>query len=174
MSSELSCLPNLTLVALAVADEYEYVAVAAVELVAESCAGSGRHALAQRAGGQVNARGLGTVGMGREVGVRLVEGISLLDRIEALQAEGSVHSRTCVALGQYAPVTILPVRVLRIYLHNLTVQNCQRVDNGHCTRYMAEAKRTDGLQGLHTDFLSKYAKLLHLFCFLHCIHLPNS
>ena len=36
VSCELSSLPNLALIALAVANEYEYVAVAAVELVAQS------------------------------------------------------------------------------------------------------------------------------------------
>lgn len=67
VSCELSSLPNLALIALADANEYEYVAVAAVELVAQSSTGSGGHALTERTGRQVNTGGLGTVGMGREV-----------------------------------------------------------------------------------------------------------
>ena len=64
MYSELSGLPNLALVRLAVADEHENVVVAAVDLVAERSAGRGGHALAERAGGQVNTGGLGAVGVG--------------------------------------------------------------------------------------------------------------
>ena len=126
MYCELSAFPNLALVCLAVADKDEYVVVAAVDLVAKRCAGCGGHALTERAGGQVNAGGLGAVGMGREVGVRLVERIRILQRIETLQAEGSVHCRAGMSLGQYAPVTILPAGVLRINLHYFTIQNGQR------------------------------------------------
>ena len=112
--------------------------------------------------------------MGREMGVRLVEGVSVLNRIEALQTEGSVHRRACVTLGHNAPVAILPLGVLRIYLHYRAVKHCQSVRDGHRAADMAETERTDGLEGLKTDLRCKYAKLLHFFCFLHCIHLPNS
>ena len=58
MSCELSSLPNLTFIALAVANEYEYMAVTAVQLVAQSSAGSGGHTLTQRTSRQINARSL--------------------------------------------------------------------------------------------------------------------
>ena len=58
---ELEGLPDLALVRLTVADDAEDVVGAAVDLVAQSGAGSGGSALAQRAGGQIHAAGLSSV-----------------------------------------------------------------------------------------------------------------
>ena len=61
--------PNLALVSLTVTDDAENVVVAAVDLVAQSGAGSGGSALAQRTGGQVNTGSQLAVGMAGELGV---------------------------------------------------------------------------------------------------------
>ena len=174
MCSKLCSFPNLAFICFAVADKYEHVVVASVDLIAERRAGRSGHTLAQRTGRQVNAGGLGAVGMGRDIGVRLIERVSLLNRVKALQAKGSIHRRACMALRQYAPVAVFPAGILRIDLHHFAIQHSQCVNDGHRAANVAEAKRADRLQGLQADFLCKYAQLLHLFCFLHCIHLPNS
>ena len=167
MSCELSSLPNLTFIALAVANEYEYMAVAAVQLVTQSSAGSGGHTLTQRTSRQINARSLGAVGMRREVGTRLVQGTGLFQRIEALQSQCCICTRACMSLGQNTPVTIFPTRVLRVNLHDIAIEDCHCVCDRHRAAYMSKAKRTDGLQGLNSNFGCEFTESLHLFCFLH-------
>ena len=95
------------LVALAIADEYEHMAVASVHFVAERRADSRGHALSERASCQIDAGGLLAVGVGREVGVGLIEGIRFLNRIEALEPKGGIHGRSGMSLGHDAPVTVL-------------------------------------------------------------------
>ena len=96
---EVECLPDLALVGLAVADDAEHVAVTAIDLVAQSGAGGGGGALAQRAGGQIHAGGQLPVGVAGELGVRMVEGISFLHGIVAHQAKSGVSHGARVALG---------------------------------------------------------------------------
>ena len=54
---KLERLPDLALIRFAVADDAENVTGAAVDLIAQSSAGSGGSALAQRAGSQIHAGG---------------------------------------------------------------------------------------------------------------------
>ena len=70
-------LPDLALIGLAIADDAEYMVLAAVDAVAQCCAGGSGHTLAQRAGSEVDTRGQLAVGVAGELGMRLVKGIGL-------------------------------------------------------------------------------------------------
>ena len=124
---ELEGLPDLALVRLTVADDAEDVVGAAVDLVAQSGAGSGGSALAQRAGGQIHAGSQLAVSVAGELGVGLVQGVGLLHGIEAHETEGGISHGSGVALTEHQPVAILPAGVLGIELHDLTVQNGHQV-----------------------------------------------
>ena len=70
-------LPDLALIGLAIADDAEYMVLAAVDAVAQRCAGGSGHTLAQRAGSEVDTGGQLAVGVAGELGMRLVKGIGL-------------------------------------------------------------------------------------------------
>ena len=70
-------LPDLALIGLAIADDAEYMVLAAVDAVAQCCAGGSGHTLAQRAGSEVDTGGQLAVGVAGELGMRLVKGIGL-------------------------------------------------------------------------------------------------
>ena len=68
---------GIILVGLAIADDAEYMVLAAVDAVAQCCAGGSGHTLAQRAGSEVDTGGQLAVGVAGELGMRLVKGIGL-------------------------------------------------------------------------------------------------
>ena len=70
-------LPDLALIGLAIADDAEYMVLAAVDAIAQCCAGGSGHTLAQRAGSEVDTGGQLAVGVAGELGMRLVKGIGL-------------------------------------------------------------------------------------------------
>ena len=70
-------LPDLALIGFAIADDAEYMVLAAVDAVAQCCAGGSGHTLAQRAGSEVDTGGQLAVGVAGELGMRLVKGIGL-------------------------------------------------------------------------------------------------
>ena len=70
-------LPDLALIGLAIADDAEDMVLAAVDAVAQCCAGGSGHTLAQRAGSEVDTGGQLAVGVAGELGMRLVKGIGL-------------------------------------------------------------------------------------------------
>ena len=70
-------LPDLALIGLAIADDAEYMVLAAVDAVAQCCAGGSGHTLAQRAGSEVDTGGQLAVGVAGELGMRLVKRIGL-------------------------------------------------------------------------------------------------
>ena len=70
-------LPDLALIGFAIADDAEYMVLAAVDAVAQCCAGGSGHTLAQRAGGEIDTGGQLAVGVAGELGMRLVKGIGL-------------------------------------------------------------------------------------------------
>ena len=165
---EVERLPDLALVGLAVADDAEHVAVTAIDLVAQSGAGGGGGALAQRAGGQIHAGGQLPVGVAGELGVRMVEGISFLHGIVAHQAKSGVSHGARVALGQDQPIPILPPGVLRVKLHNLSVQDGHQVRQVHGAAHVAEAPGVDDLQRFQPDLSRQNFALF----FVHGVFLP--
>ena len=70
-------LPDLALIGFAIADDAEYMVLAAVDAVAQCCAGGSGHTLAQRAGSEVDTGGQLAVGVAGDLGMRLVKGIGL-------------------------------------------------------------------------------------------------
>ena len=158
----------VALVGLAVADDAEHVAVTAIDLVAQSGAGGGGGALAQRAGGQIHAGGQLPVGVAGELGVRMVEGISFLHGIVAHQAKSGVSHGARVALGQDQPIPILPPGVLRVKLHNLSVQDGHQVRQVHGAAHVAEAPGVDDLQRFQPDLSRQNFALF----FVHGVFLP--
>ena len=148
---EVETLPDLALVSLTVADDAEYVVITAVDLVAQGGAGGGGHALAQGAGGQIHAGSQLPVSVAGELGAGLVQGVGLLQGIEAHQAEGGVSHGAGVTLGQDQPVTVLPAGILGIEFHDLSIQDGHQVGQIHGAAHMAETTGVDDLQGLQPD-----------------------
>ena len=140
----------------------------AIDLVAQSGAGGGGGALAQRAGGQIHAGGQLPVGVAGELGVRMVEGISFLHGIVAHQAKSGVSHGARVALGQDQPIPILPPGVLRVKLHNLSVQDGHQVRQVHGAAHVAEAPGVDDLQRFQPDLSRQNFALF----FVHGVFLP--
>ena len=148
---KVEALPHLAFVGLSVAHHAEDVVGAAVDLVAKSRAHSGGHALTQRAGGQIHAGGQLAVGVAGELGVGMVEGISLLHRIVAHDAEGGIGNGAGVTLGQDQPVAVFPAGVLGVKFHDLAIKDGHQVGQIHGAAHMAEPTGVDDLQGLQTN-----------------------
>ena len=171
--SKLCCLPNFAFITLAVADSYEYMVGASFYLAAQRCADSFTHALTKRTGGQIYANRLAAVGMGREICARLVQRIRRFHRIVSLEAEGRIHNRTAMSLGQYKPVTIFPARVLRVNLHDIAVQYSHGICHGHRAADMTKTARTNDLQCLQTNFRCKHTQIMQ-FLLVHSVLLSLS
>ena len=165
---EVEALPDLALVGLTVADDAEDVVVTAVDLVAQGGAGGGGNTLAQRAGGQIHAGSQLPVRMAGELGVGMVEGIGLLQRIIAHDAEGGVGHGAGMALGEDKPVTVLPAGILGIELHDLPVQDGHQVRQVHGPAHVTEAPGVDDLQRFQPDL----GRQNFAFFLVHGVFLP--
>lgn len=115
-------LPDLALLALAVAQEDVDIVLETLFLAAHGNAETGREALAKRTGGHVHAGGLVAVGVAGQSGAGPIEGLEFLPVEEAAQGEGRVHRRARVALGHYKAVTQLPLGILGVYVHDIAVE----------------------------------------------------
>ena len=67
-----------------------------------------------------------------------------------------------MALGQDQPIPILPPGVLRVKLHNLSVQDGHQVRQVHGAAHVAEAPGVDDLQGFQPDLSRQYVALLYI------------
>ena len=110
-------LPDLTLLALTVADEGEDLRILAEMLGTERHTDSDGHALTERAGGSVHAGDLLRVGMTLQNGVQLAEVCVLVAGDEALGGEDCVVAGSGMTLGEHETITVGIMRVLRVNAH---------------------------------------------------------
>ena len=110
-------LPDLTLLALAVADEGEDLRILAEVLGAQRHADGDGHALTERAGGSVHAGDLFRVGVALQDGVELAEVRILVAGDKALGGEHRVVAGGGVTLGEHEAVAVGVVRVLGVNAH---------------------------------------------------------
>ena len=145
-------LPDLALVALAVAHDEEHPGIAALQLVAQCHAAGQGGSLSQGAGGHVHARGLVPVAVAGQTGAGPVQGLQLLIGDKALHRQRAVHRRTGVALGADQLVALGPLGVVYVDAHLPAVQRRQHVADAQRAAQMAGAQGVDGLQRRHSDF----------------------
>ena len=111
-------LPNLALLALAVAEQAEHTLRLARQLQAGGHAGGDGQALAERTGGNLDARAQVAVGMALQARAQLAQRLELLAREIAGMRERCVQRGRRMALRQNEPVAVLPLRLLRIMIHH--------------------------------------------------------
>ena len=111
-------LPNLALLALAVAEQAEHTLRLARQLQAGGHAGGDGQALAERTGGNLDARAQVAVGMALQARAQLTQRLELLAREIAGMRERCVQRGRRMALRQNEPVAVPPLRLLRIMIHH--------------------------------------------------------
>ncbi|MNQ60098.1 hypothetical protein D3C85_743670 [compost metagenome] len=125
-----------------------------VELRAQHLLGDGEtdrvgNALAQRASGGLDARGVAVFRVARGAAVQLAE---LLEVVDAQVVTGQVQQRVdqhrAVAVGQHEAVAVGPLRVLRVVLEEIAPQHFGDVRHAHgCTGMAA----VGFLHGIHAE-----------------------
>ena len=141
MGGEHGRLPYLALLAFAVAQQGEHAGVVAVEAQAAGHAGGDGEALAEGAGGHLDARAQLGVGVALQPAAQLAQGHELLAREEPGVSQHGVEGRGRVALGQHEPVAAGHVRVGRVVRHHAAeVQRREHVDAGERAAWMAAAR----------------------------------
>ena len=122
-------LPDLPLLALAIAQQSVDSGVLALDLGTESHTNGDRAALTQRAGGGVYAGYLLAVGMALQDGVKLAEISELIPTNESHLSKDAVVAGGGVAFAQYEPIPIRGIRILGIYAHMVIKYACQQFDS---------------------------------------------
>ena len=122
-------LPGLALLAVAVGEHAEDVrgVVEAVEAQGERDAEAHREALAERAGGDLDAGGLVHVRVALEVRADLAQAHQVLEREVAVVGERGVLDRRGVALAEHEAVALGPLRVARIVAQDAVVERGEDV-----------------------------------------------
>ena len=132
-------LPDLALLDLAVTKQAVGAIGIAPVLGGERHAHGSRDALAQGAGGHVDARGIVHVGVALKVAADMAQGLEVLLGEEATLGEGRIQRGSAVALGEHEAVAVGATRVCRIDVHLLEVEVGDDVGG---------AERTTGVPGL--------------------------
>ena len=135
-------LPDLPLLDLAIAEKGVDAPRPAERLGGEGHAHGGGHALAEAAGGHVDARGVVHVGVPLKTGPDVAQGRELLLGEEAPLGENRVEAGRAVALGEDEAVTPIPRGVGRVDVHLLEVQV------GHDVGCGERAAGMSGLRGV--------------------------
>jgi hypothetical protein len=118
-------LPDLTLLALAVAEHDECPRVAAGEAASEGDADAGRDAHPERACRHVEAGQAGHVGVALQPGAKLVEGQDLLHREVPAQGKGSVETDRRMTLREDEAIAIGPVGFVGADTHHAEIEGRQ-------------------------------------------------
>ncbi len=140
------------------------VVTRAVELRRQGAFGDGEadgvgDALAQRAGGGLNARGVTVLRVARGFGMELTEVFQLAHRqVVAGEVQEAVNQHGAVAVGEHETVAVSPVRVSRVVVEVVTPQDFGDVRHAHrgprvagiCFLYGVHAECADGVGKLFT------------------------
>ena len=122
VGSKHRCLPVLALLELAVAGEREDMAkrgalLLGVKPEAKGSARCDRHALAERSCADLDARAELRIGMSLQDASKLPDREHLVIRNPAKLVDDAVKGRGCVALRKDEEVAAVPLRVLRVIVH---------------------------------------------------------
>ena len=140
MRSEHHRFPDLTLGNFAVAQDRIDAVVLARDLAGQRHADGNGDALAQRAGGHIDAGDVFHFHMAGHMAVDAAEHLEILDREEAAQRQRRVNGGRAVALGHDEAVTLRVMRVLGIDVHLGKVQIRQHVHAAHRAARMAGSR----------------------------------
>ena len=132
-------LPDLALVALTVAHRAEHAVVFAVELCGERHADRTGQALAERAGGDVDAGALVHAGVALQGGALLAQCVQDFHREEALHCERGVLGGADMALREHEAVAVGPAGFLGPDIH------VTEIAGGHKIRHGQRAARMPAL-----------------------------
>ena len=163
-------LPDLALLALAVAQQGVGAIVVAPVLGGNGHTHGGGDALAERTGGHVDARGVVHVGMALQVAADVAQRLQVLLGEEPALGEHGVQTRRAVALGKHKAITVGLAGIGRVDVHFLKVQIGHDVGSAERTARMA------GLGSVHAgDDALPYlvGNLFELFV-AHCAFLSSS
>ena len=136
-------LPDLALVALAVAQGGVDHVVLAVQLGGQRHAHRAGQTLAQRAGGDVDAGALVHAGVALQGGALLAQGVQDLHGEEALHGQRRVLGGAHMALGEDEAVTVFPAGPGRIHVHIPEVAGGDKVCHGQGAAGMAALRLPD-------------------------------
>ena len=123
LHSALGCLPHLTFLDLAIAQNGVYPVVLVQVFGCHSQTACHADALSQRSGVHINARRLVAVGMALQVAVQLAQGPQILPGEETQICQNGVLCRAAVTLAQHNAVTILPLGVLGVHMGSVIVDS---------------------------------------------------
>lgn len=158
-----SCLPNLALVQFAVTQQGVDIQVLAVQFGCRRHTAGHRQALAQRAGGIIDALDLQTVHVLGQAAAVLVQLLEPFAVDKAQIGKNHIQGRAGVALAEDEPVPVGPVGLLGTGPHNVIVQCGQNLNGRQRTAKMAAAGTVDGLKGFAPQFLCFFVQhFIHL------------
>src|SRR6266850_4434314 len=144
--------PDLALLDLPVAEHAIDAGRRAAQLEPERQAERDREALAQRAGGGLDARQRGPVGMALERRAELAQRDELfLGKVAGLGQHG-IERRDGVALGEHDPIALGPVRPLGIVPQAAEVERGEDVDHRERAARMPGARVREHAQDLNAAF----------------------
>ena len=141
-------LPDLTLGDLAVAQQGIDTVVLLRQLACQRHADGSGDALAQGAGGHVDALDVTHVGVAGVMALDGAEELQILLREEAAQGQHRVQSRRAVALGQHKAVAVRVLRVGRVDMHDVEVQ---RREDVHRRQAAADVAGRSGMNGVKSE-----------------------
>ena len=147
-------LPDLAFLRLAVADERVDRRAVVLKLRAERNAHGAGEALAERAGGHVDAGGEVHVAVAGQMRAALVEGEQLgLGEVAAVGERG-VHRGAGVALRADKAVASRHFRLGRVDVHFFKVQHGEQLDDGEAAADVADAQMPDAGHDITADILA--------------------
>ena len=122
------------------------------QLLGQRHADSVRQALAQRAGGGLDARRHVHFRMARGAAVQLAEVLQLLDgQVIAGEVQQRVLQHRAVAVGQHEAIAVVPQRVGRVVLEVTAPQGHGDVGHAHGRARVPGVGRLDGVHGERAD-----------------------
>ena len=119
-----------------------------------------RHALAQRAGGQLDPVRVMVFGVARRLAADLAEALQLLDRhvLVAGEVEQAVQQHRPVAVRQDEAIPVDPVRLRRIELHEVLEQDGRDIRHSHRRAGVAALGALHGIHGEEADAVRHVAQ----------------
>ena len=141
--------PNLTLFDLPVAQNGVDAIILLVELAGERHAAGGGDALAERAGGHIDAGDSLHIGMTLEHRMGLTQTLELFLIEKAAQSQNRIQRRSRMAFGKDETVAIGVLGIGGVDLHFFVVEIGQNIHAGKRAAGMAGFGQTDGLNGQH-------------------------
>ena len=162
MGSRHEGLPDLALLAFAVAQQGIDPAILVLELGAQRHTHGDGTALAQGAGGRVDAGNLFAVGVPLEDAVQLTEIFKLVPADEAHLRQHRIVAGSRMALAQHEAVPIRIVGALGVHVHVIEKQASHQIRCGQGTTGVAAAGIGGHVDNVPPDLLAHAGKLCRI------------